>query len=183
MTDILWDPDKNRWLKENRGISFDEVLLSIAQGHIIDILAHPNPEKYPGQRIVLVNIKQYIYCVPFLETENGIYIKTVFPSRKYTRYYLGEVKEAMQPYDKSEQNMIESIENGEWISGPDSGLVAKRLQSYAQEELKRKSRINIRISARDLKAIKLKAVEEGMPYQTLIASVLHRYVTGKLKEI
>lgn len=171
------------WLKENRGISFDEVLLLIAQGNIVDILTHPNPDMYSGQQIILVNRDQYIYCVPYYEDEEGIYLITVFPSRKYTRHYFGEVKEAMKPYDHSEKELIASVENGEWVPATGSENLAGRLQNYARNELKKKSRINIRISDRDLEAIKLKAVEEGMPYQTLIASVLHKYVTGKLQDI
>lgn len=89
----------------------------------------------------------------------------------------------MQRYDILEKKLIESVENGEWVSAQNSEVLAKNIQSYALEELKKKSRINIRISDRDLEAIKLKAVEEGIPYQTLITGVLHKYITGKLKDI
>ena len=130
-----------------------------------------------------MNINQYIYCVPFTESEDRIFLKTALPSRKYTRVYLEEVKEAMQRYDILEKKLIESVENGEWVSAQNSEVLAKNIQSYALEELKKKSRINIRISDRDLEAIKLKAVEEGIPYQTLITGVLHKYITGKLKDI
>jgi predicted DNA binding CopG/RHH family protein/uncharacterized DUF497 family protein len=183
MINILWDPDKSRWLKQNRGISFDEVLLLIADGNIADILTHPNPEKYSGQQVILLKVDQYIYCVPFKETEDGIHLITVFPSRKYTRQYLGEVREDMLPYDQSEEKLIESIEKGEWIPIQDSAILAKRMEIYASEELKKKRRVNIRVSERDLKALRRKAVEEGMPYQTLLSSILHKYVTGKLRDI
>lgn len=89
----------------------------------------------------------------------------------------------MQPYDEKEKTLIESVENGEWISVRNVNVLAKRMQGYAREELRKKSRVNIRLPERDLEAIKLKAAEEGMPYQTLIASVLHKYVTGRLKEV
>jgi predicted DNA binding CopG/RHH family protein len=181
MKRILWDGNKNAWLKQNRGISFDEVLLTIAQGNIVDILEHPNPKKYYGQKIILVNINSYIYCVPFEETNEAIFLKTIFPSRKYTRIYFGEVREQMQPYDESEKKLINSVEQGKWLSTENTEGLRSRLQNYAREEMNKKSRINIRLSERDLEAIKLKAVEEGIPYQTLISSVLHKYVTGILK--
>ena len=83
-----WDPDKNEWLKSERKISFEAILFYIEQGDLIDIVEHPNPEKYTGQKILIVNVDNYVYLVPFLETDEEIFLKTVIPSRKATRRYL-----------------------------------------------------------------------------------------------
>ncbi|PKM82274.1 MAG: hypothetical protein CVU88_03490, partial [Firmicutes bacterium HGW-Firmicutes-13] len=64
-------------------------LLYIEQGNVIDIIEHPNPDRYIGQQILLVKVGKIIYCVPFLERENEIWLKTIFPSRKYTKKYYG----------------------------------------------------------------------------------------------
>ena len=84
---FLWDPGKNEWLKRERGISFEQVVLHIEQGDLLDILEHPNPQKYPGQRILIVRLEEYVYLVPCLEMEDGVVLKTIIPSRKLTKQY------------------------------------------------------------------------------------------------
>jgi uncharacterized DUF497 family protein len=86
---FVWDNEKNEKLIEERGISFEEIVFHIERGDILDILEHPNPEKYAGQRILVINVEGYIYLVPFLETEDEVVLKTIIPSRKATRRYLG----------------------------------------------------------------------------------------------
>ena len=87
MKPFLWDPEKNEWLKRERGISFDQVVLHIEQGDLLDVLEHPNPQKYPGQRILIVRLEEYVYLVPCLEMEDGVVLKTIIPSRKLTKQY------------------------------------------------------------------------------------------------
>ena len=87
MKPFLWDPEKNEWLKRERGISFDQVVLHIEQGDLLDILEHPNPQMYPGQRILIVRLEEYVYLVPCLEMEDGVVLKTIIPSRKLTKQY------------------------------------------------------------------------------------------------
>lgn len=84
--------------------------------------------------------------------------------------------------DNEERDMVESIERGEWRSVMNLKAEIKKHQEYARNTLRKDKRVNIRISARDLEAIQAKAVEDGIPYQTLMASVLHRFVSGKLKD-
>jgi len=84
-----WSIDKNEKLKTERGISFEKVAWHIENGDMLDIIDHPNQSKYPEQHIFIVNIDNYIYCVPFVESENRIFLKTVFPSRKLTRQHFG----------------------------------------------------------------------------------------------
>ena len=87
---FTWDPDKNAQLKRKRGISFERILLHIEGGDILDILEHPHPERYPGQKIFIVRVEDYVYVVPFEEDERQVMLRTVFPSRKLTKRYLGE---------------------------------------------------------------------------------------------
>lgn len=84
-----WNHDKNERLKEERGISFEQVILHIERGDVIDVLVHPNQSKYPNQQILVVKIQDYAYLVPFVEDEEGKFLKTIIPSRKATQEYLG----------------------------------------------------------------------------------------------
>ncbi len=84
-----WNNDKNDKLKKERGISFEDVIYYIGRGKLITILKHKNQKKYTGQRIYVLEINSYIYLVPFIETENEIFLKTIIPSRKATKKYWG----------------------------------------------------------------------------------------------
>lgn len=84
--------------------------------------------------------------------------------------------------DDEERDLMESVERGEWKSVNNLKEEIKKHQEYARNTLRKDKRVNIRISSRDLEALQSKAVEEGIPYQTLMGSVLHRYVAGRLKE-
>ncbi|GIX47526.1 MAG: hypothetical protein KatS3mg131_1737 [Candidatus Tectimicrobiota bacterium] len=83
-----WNNEKNQKLKQEQGVSFEEVLFHIVWGDLLDVLEHPNQERYPGQRIFVVNIDDYAYLVPFVESESEVFLKTVIPSRKATDIYL-----------------------------------------------------------------------------------------------
>ena len=82
--------------------------------------------------------------------------------------------------DQEEQELLASVEAGEWQSVPNLKEEIGRHRKYARNTLKKDRRVNIRISSRDLDDIQTLAVEEGIPYQTLMASVLHKYVSGRL---
>jgi len=83
-----WDETKNSVLKRERHISFERIVIAIEDGDIIDILEHPNTKKYPNQYIIIVEIEGYAYCIPCIEEKNGdFFMKTIFPSRKYTQKY------------------------------------------------------------------------------------------------
>lgn len=76
-------------LQETRGISFEEVVFHVERGDVLDILEHPNLEKYSGQRIMVVHVEGYAYLVPFVEDDSEVFLKTIIPSRKATRDDLG----------------------------------------------------------------------------------------------
>jgi len=84
-----WDLQKNEKLKNERGISFEQVVMHIENGDVLDLVAHPNQKKYPGQLIIVVEINEYAYLVPFVESSEGKFLKTIIPSRKATKDYLG----------------------------------------------------------------------------------------------
>ena len=88
MKDIRWDYSKNEKLKLERDVSFEAVLVSITQGNVLEDSIHPNQEKYPNQRLLIVKIKNYAYLVPYVETNTEIFLKTIIPSRKATKQYL-----------------------------------------------------------------------------------------------
>jgi predicted DNA binding CopG/RHH family protein len=84
--------------------------------------------------------------------------------------------------DKEEKGMIDSFEKGEWISSKNSASLKKMFKSAAKNTLTKDQRMNIRMTKQDIHSLKVKALEEGMPYQTLVSSILHKYVSGKLVE-
>lgn len=85
--------------------------------------------------------------------------------------------------DAQEKELLESVERDEWRTIPGLESEARRYREYAKATLRKDRRVNIRISERDLLRIQKKAVEEGIPYQTLMSSVLHKFVSGRLKEV
>ena len=72
------------------GIGFEDVVFHIERGDLLDILEHQNPSRYAGQRIFVVRREDHVYLVPFVEDEHSVFLKTIIPSRKATKQYLGE---------------------------------------------------------------------------------------------
>ena len=87
---FVWDDAKNAKLRTERGLGFEDIVFHIERGDLLDILEHPNPERYGGQRIFVVRRDDYAYLVPFVEDEHTVFLKTIIPSRKATKEYLGE---------------------------------------------------------------------------------------------
>ena len=84
-----WNDEKNEWLRQERGITFEDVVFHLAHDGLLDAIGHPNQRRYPGQRIFIVNVEGYACLVPFVEDDKVICLKTIIPSRKMTRRYLG----------------------------------------------------------------------------------------------
>ena len=80
-----WDDEKNELLKKARGVSFEQVELTIALGDLVDRVKHPNPAKYPNQKVFLVRIEDYIYSVPYVEDNDKIFLKTIISNKKAFR--------------------------------------------------------------------------------------------------
>lgn len=88
MKSLRWSAQKNHTLKADRGVSFENMVVAIESGGLLDILAHPNQSKYPRQRVLVVAHDSYAYLVPFVEEDDYFFLKTIIPSRKATRDYL-----------------------------------------------------------------------------------------------
>ncbi len=84
-----WDAEKNKLLKSERNVCFEDVVALIYEDKALDIIAHPNREKYPHQSIYIVRIQGYVHMVPFVKNGNEIWLKTIVPSRKLNRIYRG----------------------------------------------------------------------------------------------
>ncbi len=89
MKPINWNPDKNRKLIVERNLSFENVIFSLQSGGFLDDISHPNKVKYSHQRVFVISIDDYAYLVPYVENEEEIFLKTIVPSRKATKQYLG----------------------------------------------------------------------------------------------
>lgn len=83
-----WDEKKNEWLKEHRGIAFEKIIVAIIDGAVLDDVVHPNRGKYARQRMYIVEVDDYAFAVPYIADDKKIFVKTIFPSRKYTKQYI-----------------------------------------------------------------------------------------------
>jgi predicted DNA binding CopG/RHH family protein len=88
----------------------------------------------------------------------------------------------MKDDTRDERELLDSVESGEWRSVKDRGREIARYRRVAEATFKKDRRINIRLSSKDLAALQKRALEEGVPYQTLVSSILHKYVSGWLRE-
>ena len=79
MKPISWNSEKNVSLQAERGVSFEDVVFHIMAGDILDTFDHPNQERYPGQQIHVIAIEEYIYLVPFVESDDEVFLKTIIP--------------------------------------------------------------------------------------------------------
>jgi hypothetical protein len=90
MKPFRWSAEKNEVLSATRGVSFEQVVVAIESGGLLDVLTHPNKQRFGHQRVLVVAINGYAYLVPVVEDTDHYFLKTVVPSRKATRDYLGK---------------------------------------------------------------------------------------------
>ena len=83
-----WDPEKNISLQLSRGVSFEDMLVAFEDGNLLDVINHGNQKKYPQQKVLIIALGNYAYMVPFVEDEEKYFLKTIIPSRKFTKKYL-----------------------------------------------------------------------------------------------
>lgn len=182
MKQINWNAEKNQWLMSERGVSFEDVLFALQSERLLDDLVHPNKNKYPNQRIFVVEIDAYAWLVPYVENEDEIFLKSIIPQQEgHKTLFKGEVM-SNKKKNREDQELLDAFEADEF----ESDLTEDRrsqLAKFAKETIKKDKRINIRISRSDLEALQRRALEEGLPYQSLVSSVLHKYVSGGLKDI
>ena len=89
-------------------------------------------------------------------------------------------KKAFEPLDEEERDLIESIEKGEWRSVQNIEREKEKAIAAARNTLRKDKRINLRLTQKDYHQIQIKAIEEGIPYQTLISSIIHKFLNGSL---
>ena len=92
MKSFRWPADKNEWLRTERGLSFEQMVVEMESGGLLDIVMYRNLTKYPRQQMFVVAYEAYVYLVPFIEEDDYYFLKTIIPSRKATREYLGHVE-------------------------------------------------------------------------------------------
>ncbi len=89
MPNYNYSPEKNLKLIQERNISFEEIIVAIENGLILDVIEHPNKKKYGNQKMYVVYAKEYVYLVPFIIEANGdVFLKTIIPSRKAKQKYI-----------------------------------------------------------------------------------------------
>jgi len=180
MTLLDWSDEKNEWLRRERGITFEDAVYHLTHEGLLDIIEHPNQEHYPGQRPFIINVEGYACVVPFVEEDDVIFLKTIMPSRKMTKLYHWRCRN--MKLTKEEKDILDSVERGEWKRIPMFKQEVVRYKATAQATLRKDKRVNIRMTERDLIHFQKTAVHEGLPYQTLISSILHKYINGRLVE-
>jgi uncharacterized DUF497 family protein len=89
VSDFDWNDEKNEFLKSVRGVSFEEVVFHVQNGDMLDVIKHPNAARYPKQNIIVLNMEGYVYLVPYVKEKGIRFLKTIIPSRKATKEYLG----------------------------------------------------------------------------------------------
>jgi len=87
MVSYRWNYEKNLKLKRERGVSFEQAVMHIERGDLLDVIRHPNKVKFPHQKVLVVRMRDYVYAVPFVEEGDECFLKTIIPSRKLTRQY------------------------------------------------------------------------------------------------
>ena len=89
METIRWDERKNGWLRQHRGVCFEQAAVCLASERVLDVTDHPNQDRYPGQKVAVIEIDGYAYLVPYEYAGGEIDLKTMIPSRKATQKYIG----------------------------------------------------------------------------------------------
>lgn len=88
MNVFRWDNEKNEMLRKNRGVCFEQVVILMERGDVLDTIEPPKQDRYPGQKIAIVQIDDYAYLVPYVEKSEELFLKTIIPSRKATNKYV-----------------------------------------------------------------------------------------------
>jgi len=83
-----WDNEKNEMLRKNRGVCFEQVVILMERGDVLDTIEHPKQDRYPGQKIAIVRIGAYAYLVPYVEKGEELFLKAIIPNRKATSKYV-----------------------------------------------------------------------------------------------
>jgi len=175
-----WDPKKNEWLKKERNISFEKIVFHLSQGDVWRVADHPDQENYPGQRIYFVVVEDYIYLVRHVVEDDYVFLKTIIPNRKQPSHITKSRRVNTMKYDKEEKSIIDAYEKGTMKLSKPSSKEIEAIKATANKTFVKDRRITIRLYDHDYQGIQKKAIEMGIPYQTLISGIIHRYIEGDL---
>lgn len=173
----VWNQEKNRQLIKERGISFEQIACLIEDGGVLDLVDYHNVDQYSHH----IDVNGYAYLVPLIEDEEKYFLITIIPSRKATKQYLKGGNDEKNNLTKEEKDLVSSFEKGEWTTVKSYDREVKKLRQSARDTMKKDERITVRLTKADLRGIRQRAANEGIPYQTLISSLIHKYVVGSLK--
>lgn len=101
---FAWSAEKNELLKAERGLSFEDVVFYLQAGQVLDVISHPNQERYAGQMIYVIAMEDYVYMVPFVETDEEVFLKTIIPSRKARKQYVEQLVRGVKSEAKGGKN-------------------------------------------------------------------------------
>jgi len=88
MSEFDWSDEKNEMLERTRQVCFEDVVVCIQNGDVLDVIRHPNRERYPNQNMIVLNVGGYVWLIPYVKAKGVRFLKTIIPSRKATREYL-----------------------------------------------------------------------------------------------
>jgi len=88
MSEFDWSDEKSESLEKTRGICFEDVIVHMQNGCVLDVIRHPNRHRYPHQNMIVLDVEGYVYLVPYVKSRGVRFLKTIIPSRKATREYL-----------------------------------------------------------------------------------------------
>jgi uncharacterized DUF497 family protein len=88
MSEFDWNDEKSESLEKARGVCFEDIVIHVQNGCVIEVIRHPNRNRYPHQNIVVLDVEGYVYLVPYVKSRGTRFLKTIIPSRKATREYL-----------------------------------------------------------------------------------------------
>ena len=168
-----WNSEKNEQLKMGRGISFEQIILHLVQGDVWKEAEHPDQKRYPKQRIYFVIVEGYIYLVPYKFEKDNIFLKTTIP--RLTLRWRDNMK-----FDREEKAILDAYESGKIKTRTPSKSELKNIKDMAESTFKKDKRITLRLYEHDYYGIQKKALELGVPYQTIISGIIHSYIEGGL---
>lgn len=162
MREIRWNPLKSKRLKRTRGVSFEEII----RAKFIGIRKNPSRD---NQRVLVYEYKGYIWAVPFVFEAEGVFLKTIYPTRKLKKIYeKGDTMRRMK-LTRQERLIEDSIEKYVPVSKQEYDEIVEAL-----ERRKKDAVLNIRVNQYDLEHLKQKARKLGIKYQTFISEILHK---------
>ena len=88
MSKFDWNDEKGESLEKTRGINFEDVVIHIQNGCVLEVIKHPNKNRYPNQNMIVLDVEGYVFLVPYVKSRGTRFLKTIIPSRKATREYL-----------------------------------------------------------------------------------------------